>query len=101
MDTPIPKEILDQIKFSKLKKHEDSPFPYPIGIKPQTKPCDDCGRVVKDRKEEIREHQFPQPHWRKRCKACKKTWNPHTHAYDLTDKDTPVFFRRLIKERDK
>jgi len=100
MDT-IPLDILERIKFSKLKRDLEEPFPTPIGLKPHTAPCEDCGEIVTDRKVELKVHQHPKPHWRSRCKACRLTKNPDTGCYDMCDSAASVFFNRRCKQSDK
>lgn len=99
MDKPIPPEIEQQIVYSTLVRDEQSPFPVPVGTKPVTKPCEDCGKTVTNRREEVRLVQTPQPHWRKHCKNCNHTYNPVTKKYDLKNKDNQRFFRNYLNTR--
>jgi hypothetical protein len=100
MKTLVPQHILEQIKFSDLKRDEGD-YPVPVGIKPQTKPCEDCGQTVTDRTVEIKLFQHPQKHWRQRCTNCNLFKNTDTHKFDLDITAAATFFRRKIKNKDK
>jgi len=51
-------------------------------IRPITKPCDDCGEIVTNRRVEIKVYDNPYPHWRKNCVTCKMTEHPLTGRFD-------------------
>lgn len=64
----------------------------------QPQPCDDCERVVQDRRVEIKQYDFPFKHWRRRCLACCRFYNPETEQFDLNNMAAVNFWNRQHKE---
>lgn len=67
-------------------------------IHPKTEACEDCGNIVTDRVVYIKVCDFPKPHWRESCQACKKTRNPVTGEFDLTSVEASNTYRILLNE---
>ena len=70
-------------------------------LKVEAKPCEDCGKMVKDRCVNRSLYTFPKRHWRKSCTGCDCVWNPETGAFDLDLKSAQAYFVRLYKNCDK
>lgn len=53
-------------------------------LKSQPRPCPDCGKIVKNRRIDIRVYQTgPVPHYRGNCNICQKTKDPYTGEWTL------------------
>ena len=83
--------------------HTNNPT-WHIGIKklkPIVKACEDCGKMVKDRKVFINVYAYPQPHRRKNCHSCKKTQDPITKEFTISTVTAQVYFTAYLNKRDK
>lgn len=87
----IPKDIDDQLIWTTVSAHsgDDLQFPYVKGIKPQSKPCEDCEQVVKDRKLLSRLSKIG---WLTRCTNCNKHYRPITRTWE------DVTYQELLKQ---
>ena len=70
-------------------------------IKSITKPCDDCGKRVKDRKLWTKLYTFPVQHLRTSCSGCNLTKNPETGEFSLNNTKVQPFFTSYLNKRDK
>jgi hypothetical protein len=85
-----------------IDKDSNSTLNWAVKSVNQTlRPCDDCGQTVNDRRINVRVVTFPERHWRRTCNHCRKTWNPETGQYDLTNASAQNFFVSWLKRRDK
>ena len=100
-DDPETRELVLELEdFVKPKKNYTVPIEL-LRIKVQPRSCDDCGETVTDRRVNIRVVSFPERHWRKSCTHCRKTYNPETKQYDLSNVAVQNFFAAWCKRRDK
>lgn len=78
----IPDHIKKLLKFEYDEKLEAAPE---IGVKysPPPAPCEDCGRIVTDRRIWIKRYFAPFDHWREICKGCDKIKNPTTGQFEV------------------
>ena len=65
----------------------------------QPMPCEDCERVIVDRRVELKQYSFPFLHWRQRCLACSKFRNPETQKFDLNNMAAVNFWNRMHKKQ--
>ena len=70
-------------------------------LKPIIKECEDCGKLVKDRRVNKSMYTFPKSHWRKNCNGCLRTQNPETGKFDIPFTHAAAFFTSFIKKQDK
>lgn len=97
----IPKEILDLCVIENPHAY-DHPDDYKIvGIKPQTKPCEDCGNTVVDRRTSTRLSHYPSTHWRTICDNCKCYLNPNTGKFDIKGKEANLVFISYSRKTGK
>ncbi len=68
-------------------------------LKTKPKQCEDCGKLVEDRRVHTSLYQNPQQHWRSRCHPCNMTLNPTTGQYDLNNKAVQTFFIQHFYKR--
>jgi hypothetical protein len=100
-DDPETRELVEQLEeFIKPKKNYTVPIEL-IRLKVEPRSCDDCGQTVTDRRVNTRIVSFPEKHWRKTCTHCRKTYNPETKQYDLSNVAVQNFFYAWFKRRDK
>lgn len=52
-------------------------------LKSATRPCEDCGKTVKDRRVLCRYHDDIVPHWREQCRSCMAYRDPFTGEFTL------------------
>lgn len=62
------------------------------------KPCDDCGKLVLDRRIESRKVFSPCVHWKNKCVACDKIRNPRTGEWDLEPHTSHYHFKTWLEE---
>lgn len=100
-DDPDTVALVEQLEdFVKPKKNYTMPIEL-VKVKIQPRSCEDCGETVTDRRLNIRIVQSPEPHWRRSCTHCRKTWNPETGLYDLSNAVVQAFFVSWLRRRDK
>jgi hypothetical protein len=100
-DDPETRALVEELEeFVKPKKNYTVPIEL-VRLKVQPRSCDDCGETVTDRRVNIRVVSFPERHWRKSCTHCRKTYNPETKQYDLSNVAVQNFFAAWCKRRDK
>lgn len=63
--------------------------------KPQ--PCDSCSQTVTDRVVELKQYTFPFKHWRRRCLACSRFFNPETKKFDLNNMAAINFWNKQLR----
>jgi hypothetical protein len=96
----IPKEIQDRLILrTRPTEDADTVYPSEVELKHEPKQCDDCERVVVNRRTAIKQYETPQPHWRNVCLTCKKVKHPETGKYTLTDKQAVTVFRHRIARK--
>jgi predicted Zn-ribbon and HTH transcriptional regulator len=100
-DDPDTAELVEQLEeFVKPKKNYTVPIEI-VKLKIQPRACEDCGLTVTDRRVNIKVVAFPERHWRRSCTHCRKTYNPETLQYDLSNVAVQNFFYSWLKRRDK
>ena len=72
-----------------------------VKLKIQARSCEDCGQEVTDRKVNMRILSSPEPHWRRSCTHCRRTFNPLTEKFDLNNAGVGNFFVAYLRDRDK
>jgi hypothetical protein len=58
-----------------------------VEIKHPEKPCEDCGKVVADRRLNIKKNVQPVFYWKKQCSVCNLCEHPITKEYSLTQQE--------------
>jgi hypothetical protein len=100
-DDPETRALVEELEdFVKPKKNYTVPIEL-VRLKVQPRSCEDCGETVTDRRVNIRVVSFPERHWRRSCTHCRKTYNPETKEYDLSNVAVQNFFVSWLKRRDK
>jgi hypothetical protein len=82
MDKPIPKEIYDRIEWTK-DPHKSQGLPKPQ-IQHSARECDDCGKLVENRRTNIVKNTSPWPHCKESCVNCQLIRHPETGEFTLT-----------------
>ena len=93
MDKPIPKEIMDRLEWKKSLFQQDDPVIKSIRHDP--KPCEDCGKMVADRRVRSSINYGSQqklPHIKHHCKSCGLYRNPETGEYEWTFSDVNAHY---------
>ena len=95
MDKPIPKEIMDRLEWKKSLVEQDDPVIKSIRHDP--KPCEDCGKIVEDRR--IRSSvnygsATKIAHIKHQCKSCGFYRNPTNGVYEWTFQEINSHFYR-------
>jgi len=96
MKTHILLEHLAEFREDPLNPSEP---PHLVRLKPQTKPCEDCGEQCVDRVVNYSHKQLPVPHWRKKCCYCKKWYNPHTEQFDAASTDLQQIYNSATVQK--
>jgi len=100
-DDPETAALVEELEdFIKPKKNYTVPIEL-VRVKVQPRSCDDCGQTVVNRQVNARIVSFPERHWRKSCSHCRKTYNPETQQFDLSNVAVQNFFVGWFKRRDK
>ncbi len=95
----IPKPILDQITWD---NRDEEPEHYRIkSLAPQTKPCENCGITVTDRRIIHKIYDRPYKHWRTKCFTCKKVRHPETGEFTLPDAAAFHYYQTIEIKRQK
>jgi hypothetical protein len=90
----IPSEILKRLKWGGKDRSD-----HIKSIECDPKPCEDCDRIVVDRRVIWRKHDDDTV--RKKCMSCKLFYNPLTKKYEIPIQSATVFFRGLYSKNDK
>jgi len=72
-----------------------------LGLKTEERPCEDCGKLVKDRTVSRKLLTSPVDHWRVSCNLCKMSQNPETGKFTVNNKIVQTFFRDYFLKRNK
>ena len=100
-DDPETAALVEELEeFIKPKKNYTIPIEL-LRLKVEPRGCDDCGEMVTDRRVNIRVVAFPLKHWRRSCTHCRKTYNPETKQYDLSNVAVQNFFVSWFRRGDK
>ena len=103
MDKPIPTEILERIEWQR-GHHNGDPLRVKK-VKHQARPCEDCGKLVEDRRIRIsvsKESHVRQAHCKHHCQSCKLYKNPTTGEFDMTFHQIHThFYNSHSKKQDK
>jgi hypothetical protein len=99
----LPKDIADRITWQKGALEQDS---FRVKkIKHEPKPCEDCGKLVEDRRIRIsvsKESHVRQGHCKHHCQSCKLYKNPITGEFDMTFHQIHThFYKSQSKKKDK
>jgi len=99
----IPPEIESRLIFKSRKNADDecAAFPTLEKLKHPELACDDCNRIVVDRKTELKVHAWPKRHWREYCTNCKKYKNPESGKFEVSAATAPSFFRHYVLTQNK
>lgn len=100
-DDPEVVALVEELEeFVTPKKNYTIPIEL-LRVKVQPRACEDCGETVIDRRLNIRVVAFPERHWRRSCTHCRKTYNPETKQYDLSNVAVQNFFVSWFRKGDK
>jgi hypothetical protein len=96
----IPKDILNRLEF-KTSKKEPALGPVLRKVNPIEKPCDDCGKIVLDRRVRlsVNRSKLTKPHVKHHCQACKLYKNPTTGKFDMTFQEINRHFYPSVKKK--
>jgi hypothetical protein len=97
-----PEEIVRHGRSVFLTKKDNPSWAYEIKkLKTESKPCDHCGRKVKNQVITRRLVNYPEPHWREKCQSCLMTKNPETGDFDLTEYRAGIVFTGFFRNKNK
>ena len=99
----VPEDISQLLVWEELNNHsgDSLQFPYVKQVNMPAKQCEDCGKVVCDRRIEYKKYNHPTTHWRTNCKSCNLVHNPLTLQFDLTVKEAQAFFKEHLDKKNK
>lgn len=99
MDKPIPKEILDRIKWSKASTQHFDIRPQGIDM---GKPCEDCNRWVEHRVVDIsivKELKSQAAHTRFKCTNCGLYKSPLSGVYEWDSVELRKHYTQLNQKK--
>jgi hypothetical protein len=65
-------------------------------IKYEKKPCEDCGKMVVDRRIWNRVLWTPDRHWRKTCSSCNLNQHPVTKEYTVSNSNVLLVYKDYL-----
>lgn len=94
-------ELKNRLVWSKPPKSCELEPPYIQQILYEPYPCEDCGKILDDKR--VIQHTFNTTNgiWTKRCEVCKFHQNPDTGAYDCTAIERNAILARNKRKRGK
>jgi len=68
---------------------------------PQQKACEDCNKLVTDRRVSYSKRHTPKPHVRIKCTGCNLYKNPNTNNFDCEAKQIESIWREHLQVMHK
>ena len=98
-------ELLKQGLIKAKTRHQElESTPDSYEVVPQTKDCEDCGKLVSDRrinfqKQTLLGRRPNVPHWKIHCSVCNMYRNPLNNKFELTKGElTSLLYEQKVKK---
>lgn len=93
----VEKGLLKEVRHSQVMEAEPSLYE----VIPQEKVCDDCNKLVTDRRVSYSKRNTPKPHVRIKCTGCNLYKNPNTNNFDCDSKQIESIWREYLQDTHK
>jgi len=100
MDKQMPKDIYDRITWGKKTTKDQEPSKIK-SIQHSARECEDCGKLVENRRTNIIKNTAPWPHCKESCVNCQLIRHPETGKFTLTRHANYARILRNINNKDK
>lgn len=93
----VEKGLIKEIRHKQVMEAEPSLYQ----VIPQQKACDDCNKIVTDRRVSYSKRQTPKAHVRIKCTGCNLYKNPNTNKFECDSTQIESIWRDYFQGMHK